>query len=78
MSLASPILKIMIGAAVVSTVSGYILAQQWLNQYAFRINVSVLHFFIPILFIGLLSAVLLILRSMKTISQNPVNYLRNE
>lgn len=76
--LSVPLLKTLLVATVLATSLGYYFADSWLSQYAFRIDLSLFHFLIPVITIGFISISILVIRSLNTVSQNPVNFLRDE
>lgn len=56
----------------------YSIMQNWLNGYAYRIQITSLPFLISILLLGAISALLIGLQTMKVAMANPVKSLRTE
>lgn len=53
-------------------------AQQWLENYAYRIAIGLELFFIPALFVGLVTAMVISRKIMVATAMNPVEQLRDE
>lgn len=56
----------------------YMLMNEWLNEYAYRITITPLPFIIAIGSITLLTFVIVLMRTMKAAMANPVKSLRTE
>lgn len=56
----------------------YSIMQNWLNGYAYRIQITSMPFIISILLLGTISALLIALQTMKVALSNPVKSLRTE
>jgi len=68
---------IIIGSAVACPLA-YIIMQGWLNSYAYRINISASPFIITIICLGLITALVICLQTIKAAIANPVKSLRTE
>jgi ABC-type antimicrobial peptide transport system permease subunit len=64
-------------AAVVACPLAYFLMNKWLNGYAYRIQITFQPFLIAIAILGTLTAILIIIRSIKAAQSNPVISLRS-
>lgn len=64
-------------AGLVASVFSYYYLTDWLNQYAFQLDLTVLHFALPVA--GLLAVVVLviIIQSMSLLTRNPVSAINN-
>jgi len=71
-------LVIIILAAVVACPLAYMLIQKWLNEYAYRIEITYEPFLVSIIILVALTALLIIFQSVKAARTNPVNSLRSE
>jgi hypothetical protein len=56
----------------------YLLMHKWLEGYAYRIELTPLPFVIALLTLGLLTAILIILQTIKTALANPARSLKND
>jgi len=56
----------------------FTLMQNWLNGYAYRVQITAIPFIISILLLGTISALLIALQTMKVAQSNPVKSLRTE
>ncbi len=65
-------------AGLVACPLAYFLMQNWLNDYAYKINISFYPFVISILLLTSLTALLIILQTIKAAFTNPVDSLRND
>ena len=65
-------------AFIVAGPIGYYLMQLWLNDFAYKINISVMFFLIALATSGLLALVVVGLRAYRTASTNPADVLRDE
>jgi len=75
---AKEFLVIIILAAVVACPLAYMLIQKWLNEYAYRIEITYEPFLVSIIILVALTALLIIFQSVKAARTNPVNSLRSE
>ncbi len=76
--LSKDFISLILISMVISTVITYFLLQQWLERYAFRIELSVWLFAIPAVGVLLLSFLTIFIKTFQVSSANPVNSLRNE
>ncbi len=76
--LSKDFVRLMVFAAILSVPLIIWGLQQWLNKYAFRIELTLLLFAIPISLIFLIALLTVILKSLKVASRNPVESLRYE
>jgi len=65
-------------AGVVACPLAYYLMQNWLNDYAYKIDMSVYPFVISIVLLTSVTAVLIVLQTIKAAFANPVDSLRSE
>jgi len=65
-------------ATVIACPLAYLIIQNWLNGYAYRIQITVQPFFLSMLFLGLVTALLIIFQSIRAAVANPVTSLRSE
>ncbi len=71
------LLVILIGALVACPVA-YIIMHHWLQNYAYRINITEVPFVISIVCLGLITALLICVQTIKAATANPVESLRSE
>ena len=71
------LLVILIGGAVACPLA-YIIMHNWLQGYAYRINISVTPFILSIVCLGFITALLICLQTIKAAIANPVKSLRTE
>jgi len=65
-------------AGLIAFPIAYMIMQNWLNAYVYRINITMLPFILSILLLGLISALLIGLQTLKVALSNPVKSLRTE
>ena len=65
-------------AGCVACPLAYLLMQRWLNEYAYRVTITAEPFIISIVMLGIITAALIFLQTMKTAIANPVKSLRTE
>ena len=70
-------LVIMIGGAIACPLA-YMIMDHWLQEYAYRIDITVAPFIISILFLGAIVALLIGIQTIKAALTNPVKSLRTE
>ncbi len=68
---------IFIGGLVAAPLA-YIIMNSWLQNYAYRINMTTEPFIISILVLGLITVLIICIQTIKTALANPVDSLRNE
>ena len=66
-------LSFMIGVPV-----SLIFGRQWLNTFAYKVNLGWWEFAIPIVFLALMTLLLVVAQSVRTSLSNPVTSLRHE
>ena len=71
-------LAVIIIAGIIACPLAYLILQNWLNGYAYRITITALPFIISFLFLSLITALLICLQTIKVANSNPVNNLRTE
>jgi putative ABC transport system permease protein len=71
-------LKLVVLAAVIAMPVGYILLNNWLEKYAFRISIDAWFFLLPVLLIIAVALITVMYQSLKAALSNPVKSLRNE
>jgi putative ABC transport system permease protein len=69
---------IMIISFCVACPVAYLIMQDWLNEYAYRINITARPFIISIICLGLITALLICAQTIKVAIANPVKSLRTE
>jgi ABC-type antimicrobial peptide transport system permease subunit len=65
-------------AGIIAWPLAYMIVQKWLNGYAYRINVTAQPFLFSIVLLALITALLIILQSIKAATANPVKCLKAE
>jgi putative ABC transport system permease protein len=65
-------------AAIIACPLAYIIMHNWLQGYAYRINVTATPFIISIICLGLITALLICIQTIKAAIANPVKSLRTE
>ena len=65
-------------AGCVACPLAYLLMQRWLNEYAYRVTITAEPFIISMAMLGIITAALICLQTMKTAIANPVKSLRTE
>jgi putative ABC transport system permease protein len=71
-------LSVVLIAGLIACPLAWLIMQNWLNDYAYRINISLLPFIISITLLTVVTAFLIILQTMKAAFANPVKSLRSE
>ena len=71
-------LLIILFAGFIACPLAYMIIQKWLNGYAYRIDITAQPFFFSMSILGLITALLIILQSVKAAVSNPVKSLRSE
>jgi putative ABC transport system permease protein len=56
----------------------YLIMRKWLDDYAYKINISVSPFVFSIALLTIITAVLIVLQTIKAALANPIKSLRNE
>ncbi|CAN5821282.1 ABC transporter permease [soil metagenome] len=65
-------------AGVVACPLAYVIMHNWLQAYAYRINITAMPFIVSIGLLGLITGVLISLQTIKAANSNPVKSLRTE
>jgi len=71
-------LRLIIVAGVMAVPVAYFLLQNWLNDYAFHIQIGIWFFLFPILLIMVIALITVLYQSVKAAIANPVKSLRTE
>ncbi|HVX28827.1 MAG TPA: ABC transporter permease [Parafilimonas sp.] len=71
-------LWIIVIAAIIACPLAYMIMHNWLQGYAYRINVTATPFIISIICLGLITALLICIQTIKAAVANPVKSLRTE
>ncbi len=71
-------IKLVLLAGIIAVPAAYFLLQNWLNDYAFHINIGILFFLLPLLLIAVIALVTVLFQSVKAAMSNPVKSLRTE
>ncbi len=65
-------------AGVVACPLAYIIMNKWLQEYAYRINISAMPFVVSLFILGFITAILICIQTIKAALANPVDSLRSE
>ena len=65
-------------AAIIACPLAYLLMKEWLNGYAYRIDIGASAFILSIAALVLITVLLIVLQTMKAAIANPVKSLRTE
>jgi ABC-type antimicrobial peptide transport system permease subunit len=65
-------------AGILAWPLAYMIVQKWLNGYAYRIDITAQPFLFSIVLLALITALLIILQSIKAATANPVKCLKAE
>lgn len=68
---------ILIGGIIACPIA-YVLMQKWLNEYAYRIEVTAMPFIVAVTVLGFITAILITAQTIKAANANPVKSLRSE
>ena len=71
-------LSVIAVAGVVACPLAYIIMNKWLQEYAYRVNITVSPFIISVLILGLITALLIGVQTVKAALANPTKSLRND
>ena len=71
-------LGVVIIAGIVACPVAYLIMQKWLSDYAYKINISLSPFIFSIVLLTLITAVSIVLQTIKAAFANPVKSLRSE
>jgi putative ABC transport system permease protein len=71
-------LVVILIAGVVACPLAYLIMQKWLDDYAYKINISLLPFIFSIALLTAITAFLIVLQTIKSALANPVKSLRSE
>jgi putative ABC transport system permease protein len=71
-------LGVVLVAGVIACPLAYLIMQKWLNDYAYRIDVSLSPFVFSIMLLTAITAFLIIVQTIKAAFSNPINSLRSE
>jgi uncharacterized membrane protein len=71
-------LRVVLIACVISCPLAWLIMHNWLNGYAYRIDITGYPFLISILLLTILTVVLITLQTIKAAISNPVKSLRTE
>lgn len=76
--IAKDYVKLVLLAGLIALPLGYILLNNWLQKYAFRISIDIWFFLLPVLMIVFIALVTVVYQSMRAAMANPVKSLRTE
>jgi hypothetical protein len=65
-------------AGVIACPLTYIIMQKWLQEYAYRIDITAMPFIVSILLLALVTGVLIGMQTFKAANTNPIKSLRTE
>ena len=71
-------LSVVLISGAIACPLAYIIMQGWLNDYAYKISISVVPFVIAIVSISTITIFLIVLQTIKAAFSNPIESLRNE
>lgn len=71
-------LGVVLIAGAVACPLAYLIMNNWLRDFAYRINISAIPFLLTIILLTIVTAVLIILQTMKAAFSNPIDSLRSE
>jgi putative ABC transport system permease protein len=71
-------LLVIIFAGIVACPVAYVIMKGWLNDYAYRISITAQPFLFATFGLGLITALIIIIQTIKAAAANPVNSLRTE
>jgi putative ABC transport system permease protein len=71
-------LKLVLLAGIIALPAGYLLLNNWLKKYAFRIDIDPWFFILPILMIIAIALITVLYQSLRAAIANPVKSLRTE
>ncbi|MEO6001315.1 MAG: FtsX-like permease family protein [Chitinophagaceae bacterium] len=71
-------LVVILIAGIIACPVAYSVMKNWLNDYAYRIDITATPFMISIIGLGFVTSILIILQTIKTALANPVESLRTE
>lgn len=71
-------LWVIVIGGVIACPLAYIIIHNWLQNYAYRINITAIPFIISIVSLGLITALLICVQTIKAANANPVKNLRTE
>lgn len=71
-------LLLMIVSMVIGICLSRYLIQFWLQNFAVKINLTLVHFIIPAVIISVLTIIIMMISILKSINTNPVDFLSNE
>ena len=64
--------------ALIATVTGYYLADQWLANFAFRMGLNPFYFIVPVVVVTVIAIATIVLQILKSGRVNPAVLLKNE
>jgi|GEM_PF-188850 len=70
--------KLMAMAAILGLPLAYFLTKQWLDNFAFKVELNVLTFILPIILLAIVILLTVGFRTWKLAHSNPVNHLKND
>lgn len=71
-------LQVIVVASLIAIPLTWLLMRSWLNNYNYRISLTPLPFLIAVLSLGALTALLIVLQTLKAANANPVDSLKTE
>jgi putative ABC transport system permease protein len=71
-------MKLVVIAGMIALPLAFILLNNWLNDYAFRIDIGLWFFFLPAILIILIALITVSYQSVKAANANPTKNLRTE
>lgn len=72
------IIKLILGCSIIAIPVAYLLVTQWLQNYAFRVQLVVWQFFMPIMTLILIMLATISIQTLKAARSNPVSTLKDE
>ena len=71
-------LQVIAIASIIAIPLTWLLMRTWLNNYTYRISLTPLPFLVAVLSLGALTALLIILQTLKAANANPVESIKTE
>jgi putative ABC transport system permease protein len=71
-------LLVIISSILIASPAAYLIMKSWLNNYAYRITITLIPFIISISFLVILSILLIAVQTLKTANENPLKNLKAE
>ncbi|MEP6465938.1 MAG: FtsX-like permease family protein, partial [Parafilimonas sp.] len=70
--------RVILIGGIIACPLAYMIMNKWLQSYAYRVNMTTSPFIISIIFLGMITALLICLQTIKAALVNPIKNLRTE